>query len=149
MKIILAVLWLFITASVLSEPVIKISSHALVEEYIEQEDGTEVMVRKVVTTVDPGTEIIFELVVTNEGTSTATGVNVNNPVPNGTYYLEGSAKGVNSNITASFDNEEFLPEAELLDGELTASDIRYLRWTLESIGAQEKQTLEFRVKVNN
>ena len=90
-----------------------------------------------------------------ENTSTqavaAGSVVITNPLPEETFYLEGSAIGDDTLITYSVDGETFGSAAELLVGEgaaaraATASDYRAIRWTYEPMlpaGASSQVSFE-------
>ena len=90
-----------------------------------------------------------------ENTSTqdvaAGSVVITNPLPEETFYLEGSAMGDDTLITYSVDGENFASPAELRLGEgaaaraATASDYRAIRWTYEPLlpaGASSEVSFE-------
>jgi hypothetical protein len=76
---------------------------------------------------------------------------ITNPLPEETFYLEGSAMGDDTLITYSVDGETFGSPAELRVGEgaaaraATASDYRAIRWTYEPLlpaGASSQVSFE-------
>lgn len=145
MKNILWVLLLTLSTAALAEPQVTIQSQALVEQESTDAEGAPIIVRVPVNTVDQGAELIFELTITNSSNDDAVNLVINNPIPEGTQYIANSQTGQGSTHLVSWDNNEFLSEAEFLEGELSASDIRHLRWTLDRLKANSSSTLEFRV----
>lgn len=142
----LSLLIFALSPAVFAAPNVSIQTEAFVEKEVIGPQGDTQIQRVPVEQVDPGTELIFELNINNSGDQAATSLKIDNPIPQGTEYVPDSQAG-NAELLVSWDNEEFLPEAEFIEGELSATDIKYLRWTLESLNANSNTTLEFRVTI--
>jgi uncharacterized repeat protein (TIGR01451 family) len=82
---------------------ISFDSIAEVEVETVTEKGEKVMKRQPATVIVPGTIVIYSNKITNNGTETAEGIVINNPVPEQMEYLAGSAVGTNTEITYSAD----------------------------------------------
>ena len=108
--------------------------------------------------VQPGEEIIYTLNYVNSGTDAATDVFISDPIPAGTAYVPGSASEV-GNLTFSIDKGKSYKKPTLLTYELkggdgkmqmkvaTPEDYTDIRWTLPSVPAGGKGSVNFRVKV--
>jgi uncharacterized repeat protein (TIGR01451 family) len=122
------------------------------------EDGKKVTKRVAAEEAAPGETIIFTITYANTGDEAATNVVVNNPLPQGTAYIPGSAteKG---EVSFSIDGGETFKKPSLLTYEVTNPDgtkekrtaspeqYTHVRWQLPSIPAGEKGEVSFRVKV--
>jgi uncharacterized repeat protein (TIGR01451 family) len=146
-KHLMLILLLSVSSTVFAQPEVSIQSQALIEQESIDAEGATIIVRVPVETVDPGDELIFVITVANNGDESATRLKIDNPIPEGTQYVANSQTGAGDNRLVSWDNEEFLSEAEFIKGELSASDIKYLRWTLDRLNANSSSTLEFRVNI--
>ena len=80
------------------------------KEIVVTENGQKVTRRVPATEAAPGETIIYTLDVANTGDETATNVVVNDPIPEGTAYVPGSATEVGE-VTFSIDDGEDLQEA--------------------------------------
>ena len=95
----------------------------------------------------------------NVAPAKATNVKVDNPIPKGSVYVAGSAKGVNSDITFSVDGGKTFKKASLLtyrtklaNGKTVkkkASPEQYsnIRWMIKSVAPGQGGTLGFRVTI--
>lgn len=105
--------------------------------------------------VVPGDKVGYRISYENTGTQDATGVVINNPVPDNTVYVANSAAGTGSQITYSVDaGNNFARSAELivekngLKSKARADDITHIRWTLpEAVAPQASGSVEFQVRV--
>lgn len=94
----------------------------------------------------PGDKVGYQISFENLGDEAATGIVIANPIPDNTVYVDGSAKGLNTDIEFSTDGGKIYaqPSALLVDknGErvqATTADYTHVRWTLNkplAIGAE-------------
>ncbi len=86
----------------------------------------------------PGDTVTYTLVCKNIGAGDATNVQLSNPVPNGTVYLEGSAKGDGTEL--SIDRETALAPQ--------SGSAKLIRWKLkDALKGGKEQIVNFRVVV--
>lgn len=124
------------------------------------ENGEEIKRRVPTLEIDSGAVLYFTLKVTNQGDEVATNVVVDNPIPEETVYVEGSAGGERSEVLFSIDNGENWAVADELTYEFTRfngeKEIRKarpemytdIRWVVEDVPAGTEGDLFFQVKVN-
>lgn len=108
--------------------------------------------------VQPGEEIIYTLSYVNSGTEAATDVIISDPIPAGTAFIPGSATEV-GDLTFSIDKGKSFKKPTLLTYEVKSGDGKIqkrvaspedytdIRWTLPSVPAGGKGSVNFRVKV--
>ncbi len=102
--------------------------------------------------VVPGSEVVYEIGYSNNGTQSATGVTINNPVPNG---LELVSEGDTPATSVSVDGGVTYGKlAELFvlgkDGEprpARMGDVTDLRWVVAQLAPGAKGKVTFRAKV--
>jgi uncharacterized repeat protein (TIGR01451 family) len=107
--------------------------------------------------IDPGDVIFYTLHYINSGNEAATNAVLDDPLPQGTVYLPGSAFG--AEITYSIDGGKTYKKPSLLIYEVknpngsidkrTASPEEYtnIRWTISRIDAGAKGTVGFQVRI--
>jgi uncharacterized repeat protein (TIGR01451 family) len=85
----------------------------------------------------PGDKVGYRISFKNTGEQPAADIVLNNPVPENTIYVEGSARGANSTIVFSVDGGKQFANPEQLFIEVngkkvpaTAKDYTHVRWTL-------------------
>jgi len=116
------------------------------KEIVVQEDGKDVLKRVKIDTAMPGDVLIYTLDYVNKGDEVATDVVLNDPVPDGTIYIDGSAFGPGSDITFSIDGGESFNSPSLLIYEieqagkkvsrLASPDLyTHIRWQGEQVEA--------------
>ena len=101
--------------------------------------GNKTVKRTAATSVVPGTEVIYTITAKNTGTEPASNIVVNNPVPENTVYVDGSAFGADTEITFSVDGgKSYGKAAELTVNDAAgksraakAEDYTHVRWTLQ------------------
>jgi uncharacterized repeat protein (TIGR01451 family) len=122
------------------------------------EDSHQVTKRVPASEAAPGEAVIFTIHYENTGDEAATNVVINNPLPEGTAYVPGSAteKG---EVTFSIDKGETFKKPSLLTYEVTtpqgnkekrtASPERYtnVRWQLPEVAAGSSGEVHYRVRV--
>ena len=111
------------------------------------------------TRIDPGDVIFYTMNYINSGDEAATSAVLDDPIPQGTVYLPGSAFGTGAEITFSIDGGKSFKKSSLLIYEVknpngsvekrTASPEEYthIRWIISRINAGAKGTVGFQVKI--
>jgi uncharacterized repeat protein (TIGR01451 family) len=124
------------------------------------EDGAEVIRRVPTLEIESGATLYFTLKIVNSGDEAATNVVVDNPVPDETRYVEGSAGGVRTTVTFSIDNggkyaiaDDLMYEFTKFNGEKEmrqAQPEMYtdIRWVVEDIPPGADGDLYFQVTVD-
>jgi uncharacterized repeat protein (TIGR01451 family) len=115
---------------------IELKNVAEVEVEIKNAQGNIERKRTPVSLAIPGTEVIYTTTFKNTGNKPAGSIVINNPIPNNTILVPGSAYGANADITYSVDDKTFAAPDKLKvtgkDGkEVTATTADYtaIRWT--------------------
>ncbi|MBI9074027.1 MAG: DUF11 domain-containing protein [Desulfatibacillum sp.] len=135
---------------------IKLTNTAQKETIVTKEDGTKEVVLEQPDKVLPGDTIVYTIMYENQGKDTAEKVAVNNPIPENTLYLDGSAQGVGTEIRFSVDNGATFDfpgnlKVENPDGtERMAGpgDYSAVRWALGSdLAPGAKGSVSFKVKI--
>ena len=135
---------------------IEVSTSAEIEIVEVNPDGSETVTLKPASRVVPGTEVIYTITAKNTGKEPADSVVVTNPVPAQTRYVEGSARGTNTDMTFSVDGGRAWGRARDLtvtdaSGEIraaTADDYTHVRWTLKSdLGPSQQIPVWYREQV--
>ena len=128
-------------------------------EVVEKIDGKEV--RKIVPTakIEPGQTLIYTLKYRNDGDEKATDVAINNPIPDNTVYVVGSATGAGSEISFSIDGGKSFKQPTLLTYEITDStgkavkkmvapaEYTHIQWLVREIAPGQRGEMLFQVKV--
>ena len=129
------------------------------KEVVSDQNGNKVKRRVTAESVSPGQVLFFTLNYTNKGDEKAVNVVVNNPIPDGTVYVNDSAKGKGSDITFSIDQGKTFKKASLLTYEfaeasgkkkkLKASPEQYthVRWVIKEVPPGASGSLSFQVRV--
>jgi len=124
----------------------------------------EVMVNKVkklvvAKEINPGDVIHYAISYINSGSDAATNAVLDDPIPQGTVYLPGTAFGKDAEISFSIDGGKTFKKPSLLVYEVkqpngkvekkVASPEQYthIRWTINAIPAGGKGTVGFQVQV--
>jgi uncharacterized repeat protein (TIGR01451 family) len=105
--------------------------------------------------ITPGDKVGYRILVENKGDKPADDIVLNNPVPENTIYIDGSARGANSSIVFSVDQGKTFDTPENLfimkDGKkvsATANNYSNVRWVLTSpLKAGEKGSVQYVVQV--
>ncbi len=160
LKKVLSLMALIITpALALAAPDLKIQM-AAEKEIVVIEEGREVTRRVPTLEIESGSTLFFTLRISNEGDENATNVVVDNPIPEETIYVDGSAGGENTRIQFSIDNGESFAVADELVYQFTtfngekqerkAKPEMYtnVRWVVEDVQPGAREELFFQVKVN-
>jgi uncharacterized repeat protein (TIGR01451 family) len=105
--------------------------------------------------ITPGDKVGYRILVENKGNKPAEDIVLNNPVPENTIYIDGSARGANSSIVFSVDQGKTFGTPENLfimkDGKkipATANNYSNVRWILTSpLKAGGKGSVQYVVQV--
>jgi uncharacterized repeat protein (TIGR01451 family) len=103
----------------------------------------------------PGERVGYQIEVNNKGTEPAADIVIANPIPEHTVYVQGSAKGLNTNIEFSVDNGiTFAQPAQLFiekEGkrvQAISADFTQVRWKLNTpLAAGASSTVQYIVKI--
>lgn len=148
---------LLLPVAALAKPQVKIGITAE-KEVVVTENGQSVTKRVPAAEATPGETIIYTLEVANNGDEPATNVVVNDPIPEGTSFLPGSASGDGA-PAFSIDGGKTYNKPSLLTYEFTNPDgskeqrvaspekYTHIRWQIPQIAAGAKLELGFKVKV--
>lgn len=159
-KLIVSVLMgmLMLPLAAMAQPNVRISIKAKKEVTVIK-DGKAQKKLVAASKFAPGDTITYTISYNNTGTETATNAVIDDPVPDGTIYIPGSATGAGSDITFSIDKGKNYQKPSYLLYEVkgagnatekrVASPDEYtnIRWTVASIPAGGKGEVAFRVKV--
>ncbi len=136
--------------------------------------GIKITAQKEVTTVKAGKKesrlvpatkfapndlIVYTITYSNNGDQPATNAVIDDPIPAGTSYVPGSAKGEGAEIVFSIDKGKTFAAPTLLTYETVGAggkkekhvaapeEYTNIRWTIASIPAKSSGKVEFKVKV--
>lgn len=120
---------------------------------VRQADGTDKLAEA--DKAAPGDVIEYHALYKNRSNRVITGIRATVPIPKGTVYVSKSAKPAEA--LASVDGKSFgaIPlkrQVKMANGQMKAvtvplSEYRFVRWTIEKLGAQESKTVIARVRV--
>lgn len=138
-------------------PPITLTARSEVERMVVRDDGTRELVRvnAAEAKVVPEDVVIFTIGYEYSGVEPATGVVINNPVPEHTIYRFGSAEGQGTAITFSVDGGKTFARGEDLyvvkDGvtvPASSSDYTHIRWIFtRALTKGDKGEVSFRAIV--
>lgn len=103
----------------------------------------------------PGERVGYQIEVNNQGSEPAADIIIENPIPEHTSYVLGSAKGLNTTIEFSVDNGKTfaLPAQLFMEKEgkrvqAQAADFTQVRWKLnQPLAAGASSTVQYIVKI--
>lgn len=110
----LALLGVFSHAANAADSAIKVTSIAQMEVEVTGKNGKKTLQRAPVTKAVPGTEVIYTTTFENTIKKPAGNISINNPVPNDSEYVGGSAFGKDCEILFSVDGGKTFARAEKL-----------------------------------
>ena len=141
-----------------SGPQVKIAVFA--EKEVKSEEAGMLKIKRVqADTVEPGETVFYTLKYENQGDEKATEVVVNNPIPEGTTYLQASTYGDGSTVYYSIDNGKTFKKPEDLivsytthDGKKMtrrayASEYTHIQWVVGEVPSGSSGVLGFQVQV--
>lgn len=158
-RLITALLLLTLASMAAAEPRISLEVVAERETTVTAEDSTTSAEFVPAENVEPGQTLHYTVHYENSGTSTATNVRIDNPVPEGTRYVPDSARGEGTEIRFSVDGGETFKVPASLTWERTTADgetrreqarpetYNAIRWVVEEIPAGERGEVGFQVIV--
>ena len=129
------------------------------QEITEVDDNGQSVTRRVAaSTTAPGDTLYYTIQFRNSGDEAARNVRIDNPIPDGTAFVSGSAWGDNSNILYSIDQGQTFKKASSLTYQVErngsvetrqASPEQYnaIRWTVQEIPAAGAGNVGFTVTV--
>jgi uncharacterized repeat protein (TIGR01451 family) len=132
----LALLGSFSSSALAADGAIKLTSIAQTEVEVTGKDGKKTRQRTPVTTALPGTAVIYTTTFENTTKKPADGIVINNPVPNDSEYVGGSAFGQDCEILFSADGGKKFGHAEELkikdakgkERTALAKEYTHIRW---------------------
>ena len=152
--LLIALVFLMLSAEVFAKPLISISVKAEKEVIIDK------VTKKVAANpVDSGDVIFYTLSYVNSGNEAATNAVMDDPIPKGTVYLPGTASDDNADVTFSIDDGKTFKKPSLLTYEIkqpngkmekkVASPEQYtnIRWIIKMIPAKGSGQVSFQVRV--
>jgi uncharacterized repeat protein (TIGR01451 family) len=153
-----AALLLLVAPAAWAKPKMELSIQAT-KEVVQVVKGVRTTKRVPAESASPGEVMEYTLAYANRGDEAAREAVVDDPVPEGTRYVAGSATGAGADITFSVDGGKTFAKAEQLTVEVKlpggktekrpASPDAYthVRWTLKEVPAGTSGALAFRVQV--
>jgi uncharacterized repeat protein (TIGR01451 family) len=135
------------------------ASIAQLREVVEQKDGARATRLVPARSVAPGDVVEYVITYRNEGDAPATDAVVEDPIPSGTVYLAGSARGEGAEIAFSSDGgKTFAPAAKLTrevrlpsgaveTRVVTPDRYTHVRFTVKQVAPGAAGTVAFRVRV--
>jgi len=142
-----------VSVNALAQVELKTEMYKVVE--VQKDNGTSKIEWVTPDSIVPGDKVGYRIIVENKGDKPADDIVLNNPVPENTVYVDGSARGANSSIVFSVDQGiTFATPGKLFilkDGKklpATAKDYSNVRWVLtSSLKAGEKGSVQYIVQV--
>jgi uncharacterized repeat protein (TIGR01451 family) len=129
------------------------------KEVTSVKNGQKTTKKVAATRIDAGDVLFYTMNYVNSGNEAATNAVLDDPIPQGTAYLPGSAFGVGAEISFSIDGGKTFKKPSLLIYELkspngsiekrTASPEEYthIRWVINKIDAGARGTVGFQVRI--
>ncbi len=148
---------LIFPAAALAAPQVQLSLQAEKDVTVTV-NGEQVVERVPASEAAPGEEVIFTITYENSGDEAATNVVVNNPLPEGTVYVPGSATETGE-VGFSIDGGTSFASADELTVEVAAADgttekrlagpeqYTHIRWQIPEIPAGASGEVSYRVEV--
>ncbi len=122
---------------------------------VQQDNGSSKLEWVNADSIVPGDKVGYRIIVENKGDKNADDIVLNNPVPENTVYVDGSARGANSTILYSVDSGKSfnIPTKLFIEKNgkklvASAKDYSNLRWILnQPVKAGEKASVQYVVQV--
>ena len=149
---------LLLPLTVFAKPLVSVSMSAE-KEVAAVTKGEKVTKRVAATNINPGDVIFYSLNYVNSGDEAATNAVLDDPIPNGTVYLPGSAFGKDAEITFSIDGGKTFKKPSLLTYEVklpngknekrsaSPEEYTHIRWTVSVIPANGSGRVGFQVRM--
>ncbi len=143
-----------VSVNALAQVELKTEMYKVVE--VQKGNGTSKIEWIAPNSITPGDKVGYRLIVENKGDKPADDIVLNNPVPENTIYVDGSARGSNSSIVFSVDQGKTFAAPEKLfivkNGKklpASAKDYSNVRWIMTSpLKSGEKSSVQYIVQVN-
>lgn len=131
-----------------------------VREVTETKDGAAVVKRVPAREARPGDVVEYVLHYANAGDEAARDAVIGDPIPPGTTYLAGTARGEGAEVAFSSDGGKTYASPVSLTYEITTpsgavekriaqpSDYTHIRWTLRAVAPGAAGAVSFKVRVN-
>jgi uncharacterized repeat protein (TIGR01451 family) len=152
----LALLGTFVSAAHAADSPIKVTSIAQIEVEVTGADGKKTLKRTPPDKAVPGTVVIYTNTFENTGKKPADNIVINNPIPNDSEYVAGSAFGKDCEILFSVDGGKKFGHAEELKIKDAQGNVRtalareytHIRWNLKvQLGAGKSGEVGFRATI--
>ena len=149
---------LLLPMAAIAKPLVSVSITAE-KEVTSIKNGQKTTKKVAATKIDVGNVVYYTVNYLNSGDEAATSAVLDDPIPQGTVYLPGSAFGAGAEITFSIDGGKTFKKPSFLIYELkspngsmekrTASPEEYthIRWVISKIDAGARGTVGFQVRV--
>ena len=152
-KGLIGALFSVVSLGALAQVELKTEMYKVIE--VQKDNGTSKIEWVKPDNITPGDKVGYRILVENKGDKPADDIVLNNPVPENTIYIDGSARGANSSIVFSVDQGKTFATPEKLfitkDGKklpATAKDYSNVRWLLtSSLKAGAKGSVQYVVQV--
>ena len=156
--LIIGVVSLLLPLTALAKPLVSVSITAE-KEVATTDKGKTVKKMVPADRIEAGDIIFYKINYVNSGDEPATDAVLNDPIPQGTSYLPGTAYGEGAEITFSIDSGKSFKKPSLLTYEIkhkdgtvekkAASSEEYtnIRWLISRIPAGSRGTVGFQVRV--
>jgi uncharacterized repeat protein (TIGR01451 family) len=156
----LITLGLFLTLPALAPAASQVSVAITAEKEVTTVVNGQKVTKKVpASDVESRNVIFYTLSYLNSGDEAATNVNLDDPIPQGTTYVSGSAYGDSAELLFSIDGGKSFRKPSLLSYEIslpngkmekhfaTPEEYTHIRWVIKSIPAGSKGKVGFQVRV--
>jgi len=149
---------LLLPMAAFAKPLVSVSITAE-KEVTSVKNGQKTTKKIAATKIDAGDVLFYTMNYLNSGNEAATSAVLDDPIPQGTVYIPGSAFGAGAEITFSIDGGKTFKKPSLLIYELknpngsmekrTASPEEYthIRWVISKIDAGARGTVGFQVRI--
>ena len=134
---------------------VELKLSALEEITVVDKQGKKVVKHVKPDHIEPGDVVFYSITYHNKGKKAVEHIVINDPIPENTVYIAGSARGEGAEITFSVDGKHFAPADKLMvkgeDGKMRparSDEYHHVRWRLTaSLGAGEQGSVSFKARV--
>jgi len=142
----------------LAKPLVSVSITAE-KEVTSIKNGQKTTRKVAASKIDAGDVVFYTMSYVNSGDEAATSAVLDDPIPQGTVYLPGSAFGAGAEITFSIDGGKSFKKPSLLIYEVKSpngsmekraaspEEYTHIRWVINRIDAGARGTVGFQVRV--
>ena len=158
-KLVLLVLLAVMALPSLSFAAPKVTLEVIAEKMqIVEKDGKDVQTWVKSSAIKPGEVVMYTIKYKNDGDEPAVDSVIEDPIPNGTYYITDSAEGKDAEITFSADGKSFTkpslltyqvkgPGGKMEKRSVSPENYSHIRWVVKHIAPGQKGSVSFKVKV--